>query len=414
MLCFWINSFIHTLVGPIHFVSLIARFGTIIISFPSFLAQRSAGYILEATGNYLTLHGVQNELEKLETTCQSYIYDHTVSGGTRFLFLNQSSQEQRVTFKKLKKDFAVNIAEMDFLHSGEDLAARKFQNAISSQLQVYNREYLSYVHGADNLIVKAEFGSIYVENASPLFGDNVESVERTLRQTADPKNQSPQARRNTLLMRHKFMSLAERAEARSIAFPESILLSSSESYTLGIKAGKNHTLTVIYDKNLELCDVEIPSINWVVADVKAPRSRNSKSRDIDMRITICSERKLDEEEEKQEIMASASCSRFKSAIRKSANGDTRLELAHELQKKVIFVRHEKTSTYSVPDNNSSFIQVKEVEKYDAKGQRFLNNPKTFIEEQIRGSFNGKNENEAMNVAKEVWAAAKKLRQYISS
>lgn len=416
MLCFWINSFIHTLVGPIHFVSLIARLGTIIIYFPFFLAQRSAGYILEATGNYLTLHGVQNELEKLETTCQSYIYDHTVSGGTRFLFLNQSSQEQRVTFKKLNRDFAVNTAEMALLNSGEDLAARKFQNAISSQLRVYNREYLPYVHGTDTLSVKAEFGSIYVENVPPvslILGSTAESVERTLSENADPKNQSARGRRNTQLMRHKFVPFSGRVAASSIAFLERLLQSSSESYTVGIKAGKNHTLTVNYNENLEFCDVEIPSINWVVADVKAPRSSNSKSRDIDMRITICSERKLDEEDEKQEIMASANYTRFKSAIRRPANGGSQLELAHELQNKVSFVRHDKTSTYRVPDNNSIFIQVKEVEKYETKGQRLLKNPKTFIEEQIRGSFNGKNENEAMNVANEVWEAAKKLRQHIS-
>lgn len=332
------------------------------------------------------------------------------------MFLNKSSQEQRVTFKKLKRDFAVNLAGIDFLYSGEELAEQKFQNTVSSQLKVYNREYLPYVHGTDTLSVKAEFGSIYVENVpagSSLLGSTAESVERTLSENADPKNQSPQARHNTQLMRHKFVPFSGRPAARSIAFPESILQSFSESYTLGIKAGKNHTLTVLYDENLEFCDVEIPSISWVVADVKAPRSSNPKSRDIDMRITICSERKLDEEDEKQEIMASASYTRFKSAIRRPANGGSGLELAHELQRKVIFVRHDKTSIYRVPDNNSFFIQVKEVEKYDTKGQRFLNRPKTFIEEQIRGSFNGKNENQAMNVAKEVWAAAKKLRKHIT-
>ena len=331
------------------------------------------------------------------------------------MFLNQISQEQRVTFKRLNRDFAVNLAGIDFLYSGEELAEQKFQNTVSSQLRVYNREYLPYVHGTDTLSVKAEFGSIYVENvpAASLLGSTAESVERTLSENADPKNQSPQARRNTQLMRHKFVPLSGRPAARSSAFPESILQSFSESYTLGIKAGKNHTLTVLYDENLEFCDVEIPSISWVVADVKAPRSSNSKSRDIDMRITICSERKLDEEDEKQEIMALANYTRFKSAIRRPANGGSGLELAHELQNMVIFVRHDKTSTYRVPDNNSIFIQVKEVEKYEAKGQRLLKNPKTFIEEQIRGSFNGKNENEAMNIANEVWEAAKKLRQHIS-
>lgn len=413
----FLNQFIHSHVSRTDsFRKFNCTFGYNNHTFSFFLAQRSAGYILEATGNYLTLHGVQNELEKLETTCQSYIYDHTVSGGTRFLFLNQSSQEQRVTFKKLNRDFAVNTAEMALLNSGEDLAERKFQNAISSQLRVYNREYLPYVHGTDTLSVKAEFGSIYVENVPPvslISGSTAESVERTLSENADPKNQSARGRRNTQLMRHKFVPFSGRVAASSIAFLERLPQSSSESYTVGIKAGKNHTLTVNYNENLEFCDVEIPSINWVVADVKAPRSSNSKSRDIDMRITICSERKLDEEDEKQEIMASANYTRFKYALRRPANGGSQLELAHELQNKVSFVRHDKTSTYRVPDNNSIFIQVKEVEKYETKGQRLLNNPKTFIEEQIRGSFNGKNENEAMNVANEVWEAAKKLRQHIS-
>ena len=298
--------------------------------------------------------------------------------------------------------------------SSEDLAEIKFQSTLSSQLKVFNREHLPYVHGTDTLSIKAEFGSIYVENAH-VFSSSIStvgSVEQILSKNADPKNQSGQAKKQNL-MRHKFIPFLGRADARSIAYPSSVLLSTKETYTLGIKAGKNHTLTVIYDENLNFYDVEIPPINWVVADVKAPRTSNARSRDTDIRITICSERKLETEDEKEEIMKSANYDRFKSAIRKQAHGGVGLELVHELQNKVAFVRHDKTSSYSIQGNNSFFIQVKEVQKYDVKGSKFLNNPKTFTEEQIWGTFNGKDENEAMNVAREVWTAAKKLRLHIS-
>ena len=381
-----------------------------------FLAQKSAGYILEATGNYLTLHGVQKELERLESTCQSYIYDHTVSGGTRFLFLNQNGPEDRVTFKRLSRDFAVNLANAlrPGPSLGEDLAEKRFLGTLSSQLKVFQREQLAYMHGADTLSIKAEFGSIYVENVQLVFlSTTVGSVEKTLSETADPRNQSVQAKRQNR-MRHKFIP-SGRADGWSAAFPTSVLQSKNETYTLGIKEGKNHTMIVIYDEDLKFCDVEIPPINWVIADVKAPRAANARSRDIDFRITVFSERKLDGEAEKNEVMTSANYDRFKSAIRRPANGGVGLELAHELQKKVAFVRHDRTSIYDVHSDKKFFIQVKEVQKYDVKGSRFLNSPKTFTEVQICGAFSGKDDAEhAMNVARDVWTAAKKLRPHITS
>ncbi|KAJ7393636.1 hypothetical protein OS493_003291 [Desmophyllum pertusum] len=312
-------------------------------------AQKSAGYILEATGNYLTLHSVQSELEKLETTCTSYIYDHTVSGATRFLFLDQNGPSDVVTFKKLKRDFAVNLnplaVSLASMSIEDDVAETKFCSVLSSQLEVFKRQHLSYVHGTDTLKIKAEFGSIYVENAHALVSlAIVGTVEDTLSKNADPKNQSGQAKKQNL-MRHKFIPLWS-SGCWTAAFQLSSHESTEETYTLGIKAGKNHTMTVIYDEDLQFHDVEIPPINWVVVDVKAPRPARTKSRDIDFRVTVCSERKLDAEE-KEEVMKSANYEIFKtkSIISKAPNGG--LVLASEFLNKVAFVRHDKTSLYHV-------------------------------------------------------------------
>lgn len=357
-------------------------------------------------------------MEKLETTCTSYIYDHTVSGATRFLFLGQNGPEDAVTFKKLQRDFAVNLSAMNALlfslsgTSTKDFAETKFRSIISSQLEVFRREHLPYVHGTDRLKIKAEFGSIYVENVqSPT--PRVDIVENILSQSADPKNQSGQARRQNL-MRHKFIPISRGADGWTAAFESSSPESTHETYTLGIKAGKNHILTVIYDRDLQFCDVEIPPINWAVVDVKAPRPANTKSRDIDFRVTVCSERKL-EAEEKEEVMKSANYEIFKtkSIISKQPNGGQGLVLVNDFLKKVSFVRHDKTSMYRIYNGNLS-LQVKEVLKYEVKGTRFLNTPsKTFTEVQIWGLFNGKDDEEvAMTVAGNLWSATKKLRPHI--
>ena len=261
--------------------------------------------------------------------------------------------------------------------------------------------------------MKAEFGSIYVENVQCLMS-RVEIVENMLSLNADPKNQ-PGQRRNQNLMRHKFIPISRGADGWTAAFESSPQESTEETFTLGIKEGKNHTLTVVYDRDLQFCDVEIPPINWVVVDVKAPRPPRAKSRDIDFRVTVCSERKL-EGEQKDEVMKSASYEIFKtkSIISKSPNGGPGLVLANEFLKKVAFVRHNKTSVYHIYKGNLS-LQVKEVQKYDVKGTRFLNAPsKSFTEVQICGWFNGKDDEEvAMNVARDLWSATKKLRPHIN-
>ena len=357
----------------------------------------------------------------MESTCQAYIYDHTVSGGTRFLFLNQNGPEDAVTFKRLPKgDFAVNLNNANLLlagltpHEQVDIAEIKFQSTLSSQLKLFQREYLPYMHGSDTLKITAEFGSIYAENVQLLLS-TVDVVEDRLSANADPKNQSGQAKRQGR-MRHKFIPFSGRSDGWSVAFrTPPVALSEKETYTLGIKAGKNHTMTLVYDEDLNFCEVQIPPINWVTADVKAPRRVGAKSRDTDFRITVCSERQLGTEEEKEEVMTSANYDKFKSAIRKPASGAAGLELPHELQKKVAFVRHDKTSIYEVDGKKSFFIEVKQVQKYDARGSRFLNNPKTFTDVKIFGVFNGKDDDQedATNIAREVWAVAKKLRPHIT-
>ena len=356
----------------------------------------------------------------METTCTSYIYDHTVTGATGFLFLGQNGPEDAVTFRKLQRDYAVNLNPIHALLSSlsgsstDDFAETKFCSMLSSQLEVFKREHLSYVHGTDRLKIRAEFGSIYVENVQSL-ASQVKVVENILSQNADPKYQSGQARRQPL-MRHKFIPISRMAEGWTAAFESSSLESTEETYTLGIKAGKNHILTVIYDRELKFSDVEIPPINWVVVDVKAPRPAGTRSRDIDFRVTVCSERKL-EAEEKEEVMKSGNYVIFKtkSIISKQPNEGRGLVLASDYLKKASFVRHDKTSMYRIYNGNLS-LQVKEVQKYDVKGARFLNTPsKTFTELQIWGLFDGKGDEElAMTVARDLWSATKKLRPHIHS
>lgn len=380
-----------------------------------FLAQ-STGYILEATGNYLTLHTVQNELEKIEKTCTSYIYDHTVSGATRFLFLDQKGPDDSVTFKQLQRDYAVNLNSLNGLllflddQPTEDFAERKFLSLISSQLEVFKREHLPYVHGTEKLKIRAEFGSLYVQNAQGV-ASSVGTVEEVLSRNADAKNRSGHGQRQNL-MRHKFIPVSGGGDGWTAAFPSRSHETSEETYTLGIKAGKNHTMTVLYDSELQFYDVEIPPINWVVADVKAPRPMRAKSRDIDFRVTVCSERKLGDERE--EVMNSPGYEIFKtkSILSKPSTGGFDLLLANDYLKKVAFVRHDKTSMYQI-HNGNLLLQVKEVQKYDAKGTRFLRSPKNFTEVQIFGFFHGKgDQEEAMNVARDLWSAAKRLRPHI--
>ncbi len=368
------------------------------------------------------MHSVQKELERLEETCTSYIYDHTVSGATRFLFLGQNGPEDVVTFKQLPKgDFAVNLNPMNGLLLSlnlndaptGDFAETKFCSILSSQLEVFKREYLPYVHGTDRLKIKAEFGSIYVENAQSLMS-RVEIVEDTLSLHADPKNQPGQKKKQNLT-RHKFIPISRGADGWTAAFESSSQESAEETYTLLMKEGRNHTITVIYDRDLQFCDVEIPPINWAVVDVKAPRPARAKSRDVDFRVTVCSERRL-EGEEKDEVMRSPSYEilKTKSIISKSPNGGSGLVLANEFLKKVAFVRHDKTSMYHI-NNGKLSLQVKEVQKYEVRGTRFLNSPsKSFTEVQIWGWFNGKDdEKAAMDVARDLWSATKRLRPHIN-
>ena len=366
------------------------------------------GYILEAKGNYLTLHNVQKELEKLEATCKSYIYDHNVSGGTRFLFLNQRAAEDPVEFKPLNSQFAVNLKCISY--STEDKAETKFLNTLSRQLELFRREYLPYIHGSSTLTIRAEFGRIFAENIS-FAPSTVREVEDMFSENADPRKQSGNANREKSA-RHKFTPFIDNAGDWSASFPSRKHISTQESYTLGVKVSKNQGLTFVYDKNLTFCDIEIPSINWVVADIKTPRPRDARSHDTDIRITVCSERKL-EGDEKQDAMMSADYERFKPDIRKSTRSGSVLELVMERKEMVLFVRHDKTSVYEVQDSSSFWIEEREIKTYKAKGSRFLSDPRASSEVKICGVFDGKDSANAKEIAQDVWAAAKKLQVQIN-
>ena len=368
------------------------------------------------------MHTVQNELEKIETTCRSYIYDHTVGGASRFLFLDQNGPNDMVNFKQLQRDYAVNLVPLNgLLRHGlglddgpnSDLVEQKFLSLISSQMGVFKQEYLPYVHGADRLMIRVEFGSIYVQNArfdAPMVG----AVEDMLSQNADSRNRpgSNQTQKRKL-MTHKFIPVLGGGESWTAAFPTTFRESFEETYTLGITEGKNQTKTVLYDSELQFCDVDIPPINWVVADVKAPRHAGARSRDIDFRVTVCSQRKL-KEDEKDEVMSSPGYEMFrtKSILCKPDDTSSNLELASGFQTKVSYVRHNKTSIYKISDGNL-FLQVKEVMKYDGKGSRCRKPSKNFTEAQIFGFFDGKGDpEEAMKVSRNLWSAAKRLRPHI--
>ena len=386
----------------------------------SLLAQRSSGYILEATGNYLTLHGVQNELERLETTCKSWIYNHTVSGAPQFLFLNQTDETSVVTFKKLQRDYAVNMPALPLVRlsqTPDDLAERKFVKLLSSQLQTFRKEYLSYVHGTKSLRIKAEFGSIYVENVN-FTHSTVGAVERELSRNADPKMQSSQARNqlHQSVMKHKFIPLQNGGGGWTAVFPLADRESSQETYTLGIKAGNkaNQTMSLIFDSNLDFCDIEIPPIRWMVTDVKSPRNVISKSRDIDFRITVTSHRKL-EGDEKETVMKSATYEKFRSKpiITKGANQE--LEVAREFQSKLAFVRHDTTELYRIRSEATEiFLQLKTGKKYFGKNARVLTNPKPVTDVQLWADLDSESEEEATAIAKNMWNASKKLRPHIAT
>ena len=386
---------------------MVHSFYSLFSIFLLFLAPN--GYILEAKGNYLTLHNVQKELEKLEATCKSYIYDHNVSGGTRFLFLNQISSEDPVEFKPLNSHFAVNLKGESYF--AEDKAETKFLNTLSHQLELFQREYLPYIHGSSTLTIKAEFGRILAENVS-FARSTVREVEDMFSENADPKNQSGKANREKSA-RHKFTPFIDNAGDWSASFPLRKHISTQESFTLGIKASKNQGLTFVYDKNLTFCDVEIPPINWVVADIKTPRPRGARSHDTDIRITVCSERKL-EGGEKHDVMMSADYERFKPVIRKTTTSDSVLELVMEQKEMVLFARHDKTSVYEVQDTSNFWIEEREVKMYQVKGSRLLGNPRASSEVKICGVFDGKDLANAKRIAHDVWAAAKKLQAQINN
>ena len=295
-------------------------------------------------------------------------------------------------------------------YSTEDKAETKFLNTLSCQLQLFQREHLPYIHGSAKLMVRAEFGSIFAENIS-LALSTVREVEDMLSENADPRNQLGKANEST---RHKFKPLIDKGGDWSASFPSRNLISTRESFTLGIKASKNQGLTLVYDKDLTFCDVEIPPINWVVADIKTPRPMGARSRDTDIRITVCSERKL-EADEKQDVMMSADCERFKPVIRKSSTSGSDLELVMEKKEMVLFVRHDKTSVYEVQDSSNFWIEEREVKKYKVnKDSRFLSNPRASSEVKICGVFDGKDSANAKKIAQDVWAAAKKLQVQINS
>ena len=213
-------------------------------------------------------------------------------------------------------------------------------------------------------MVRAEFGSIYAENI--LLDRSVEEVEETFSESADPRNQSGKAYKKTM-KRHKFMPFNDKVGDWSAPFPSRILISNRESFTLRIKASKNQGLTLVYDEDLTFCDVEIPPINWVVADIKTPRPMGARTRDTDIRITVCSERKL-EADEKQDVMTSADYERFKSVIRKSSASGSDLELAKEQKEMVLFDRHDKTSVYEVQDSSKFWIEERELKGITSKAQ----------------------------------------------
>lgn len=148
----------------------------------------------------------------------------------------------------------------------------------------------------------------------------------------------------------------------------------------------------------------------MVADVKAPRLARATSPDIDFRVTVCSERKLGDDED--EVISSPGYEMFRTKSVLSKTDDTSLELASGFQNKISFLRHDKTSIYKISDGNL-FLEVKEVVKYDGKGSRFLKPFKNFTEAKIFGFFDGKGgPEEAGKVSRDLWSAAKRLRSHI--
>ena len=63
-----------------------------------------------------------------------------------------------------------------------------------------------------------------------------------------------------------------------------------ESYEVTFKPDRQTSINLLYDVNMKFIQVQIPPIKWLVVDAKSLRPSTSRSRDIDFRMVISSER----------------------------------------------------------------------------------------------------------------------------
>ena len=375
-------------------------------------AQRSAGYVMEVFGNYLALYKVQNELEKIAMICKSYIYDHVVTGAPRFIFMCQTGSAAAVKFTRLKRDCAVNLLSPSLLDNAED--QRKFVSAFEEQMVAFRRECLPYMHGDNQLDFHVEFGSIYA-NQTPFFGAlTVGNVEKMLEGAADPQRKAAQARNrgSPRQLSHKFISLSTPSDLWNSSFPGLTHESTSEVYILEVKAGKN-TIRFAFNSNMEFTGLKIPPVTWLCADVKTPRPTESRSRDVDIRLSVSSPREL-RNEAKRKVVESPVYEKYVkgNVIRKNPTSGT-LELDRSVFRKILYVRHEKTRSYKVPDLPIPLqLHACVVDKYKVQNNHVLTNPAHSVEVQLFTSFAGNDATNAPAVAEHMWSAAKQLKLFM--
>jgi len=320
---------------------------------------------MEVVGNYISLSRCQAECHRLEAKSKGHVvYDHAISSGNRLIFLDQISQDDRVSAKILKKgDFAVNLTSTS-MPSASSLDETKLLAAVREQLEVYNNCYLSYLHGLRSIRITVEYGSIFVANAHDwVLGTTAEDVEDKLSRKVFGRNRNRKKPSKEL----KFVDLQKdqnvRMEQLGIGNVE---LSTEETfYIVELKVSNNHKLNVVIDENLQFKRYQFESFKWLDARLKSRRPVGSRSSDVDLRLTLTSRRDLDSTEAYQSLPIYETFGRNQIL---SFNNQGEVEVSKEYRRKATQIFSIDSKTYVLHYNNSTIlVEVNKVKRYDARG-----------------------------------------------
>jgi hypothetical protein len=385
-------------------------------------AERGGKFIMEVLGNYSTLGKCQAERQSLEKRLKGiFVYNSTMNGGFRFSFLGQRSDEDPVTVKELGKDFAVNLKHTPS-QSGQD--EKKLLNAVGQQLGVFNKNYVSYLHGSKKLEMTFEYGSIYITNAHAWVesGSTVENVEKTLIQSA-PDSISHRRKENPTVTTNNIASKFIPAESKNNNLSLKDLQKSSaslgtishvetnEHYLVEIKDGNNLEvhLKIIYDKDFRFKQYQFKPFKWLVAELKTHRPPGASSRDIDFRFTMTSARELETQEARElPIYETFGMTEILS------KEDGRLKFSAECHKKVTSVELVTVDVHKVDHQGSViFIEVERIKRFNGKNSYEVGKPSSeFSTLRLRGVFDSHDTDKAREVTKHLLSAGKIIRPLV--